>query len=79
MAYATKEELKDMIVRVLAECSPCTSTELVRKVSEAFKDKKIDTRLLRRVVASLVKEGVVRRYVDYEGRKILFSLGNLKV
>ncbi|MCE4625099.1 MAG: hypothetical protein F7C35_04465 [Desulfurococcales archaeon] len=72
--HRVREEIEEIIIKTLRECSPCTSEEIMKRVTETYHSKGVDARLLRRILAELVKRGVVVRRVDYERRKILFSL-----
>jgi DNA-binding transcriptional ArsR family regulator len=62
------EELKRRILEALRE-RPLTMEELVEKLGWEG-----DRRPLRKVVAELVKEGVIVKVPDYERKKLVFRL-----
>lgn len=67
MATVDRSEL----LRVLCECQPCTFEDLLGKLGWQG-----DLRPLRRMLAEMVREGVLKKEPDYERRKLVYRVSS---
>ncbi|MEB3773867.1 MAG: hypothetical protein GSR86_02930 [Desulfurococcales archaeon] len=63
--------MEEAVVEALKRCSPCSFEDLVRELGGVE-----DLWELRRVLAGLVRRGVIRKVPDQGRRKVLYALAD---
>ncbi len=64
------EDLEERIIKTLRECGPCSFEDLIARVGG------VDLWEVRRVIASLVRRGVIEKVPSQERRKLLYRLSS---
>jgi hypothetical protein len=72
----SREEVESVLLNVVSQCSPCSFKEIREHLEKIFAGRILDWRVVRRVLADLVKEGKIRRKPDYEKRVIVYFIGD---
>ncbi len=66
---------REVILRVLRECQPCTWEDLLARL----RDEGVapgDLRDLRRIIADMIREGLIVKEPDYNRRKLVYRIAD---
>ena len=66
---------KETILRIISDCQPCTWEDLLSKLRSEGSSLD-DLREIRRVLAELVREGIIVKEPDYDRRKLMYRVRN---
>ncbi len=64
---------RETILRVLRECQPCTWEDLLARLRNEGIDPG-DLRGLRRIIADMIREGLIVKEPDYDRRKLVYRI-----
>ena len=66
---------REAILKVLRECQPCTWEDLLARLKDEGIDPG-DLRGLRRIIADMIREGLIVKEPDYDRRKLVYRIAD---